>query len=141
MTTTGELASQLAATDTPSDASPVTSATRALVVVCLADVKPMPVELLWPGRVALGKVTLLAGDPGLGKSLVTLDMAARVSRGVAWPDDPTADGQAGSVVLLSAEDDLADTIRPRLDAAGADNNRITALTAVRHSDPDSGEAW
>ena len=45
-------------------------------------------EWLWPGRVPLGKLTLLAGDPGLGKSFVTLDMAARVSRGAAWPDMP-----------------------------------------------------
>jgi hypothetical protein len=100
------------------------------VIVRLADVKPEPVEWVWPGRIALGKLTLIAGDPGLGKSFLTLDMAARVSRGQAWPDAPALAQAAGGVVLLSAEDDVADTIRPRLDAAGADVSRIVALQAV-----------
>jgi len=60
-----------------------------------------------------------------------LDMAARVSRGAAWPDAPSAPNTPGGVVLLSAEDGIADTIRPRLDAAGADVSRIVALEAVR----------
>jgi hypothetical protein len=87
------------------------------ILLRLNTVEPESIQWLWPGRVAIGKLTLLAGDPGLGKSLVTLDMAARVSQGAAWPDtdEPTA---PGGVVLLSAEDDPADTIRPRLDAAG-----------------------
>ncbi len=85
--------------------------------VRIADVEPQVVEWLWPGRLAIGKVTLLAGDPGLGKSLLMLDIAARVSRGVAWPDAPGFSQPAGGVVLLSAEDDIADTIRPRLDCA------------------------
>ncbi len=104
------------------------------IVVSLDEVSPAPVEWLWPGRIAIGKLTLLAGDPGLGKSLVTLDIAARVSRGIPWPDNLRDPNQPGDVVLLSAEDDLADTIRPRLDAAGADVSRIRALTAVRGND-------
>lgn len=87
-------------------------------------------EWLWPGRVPLGKLTLLAGDPGLGKSFVTLDMAARVSRGQPWPDAPVLPQAAGDVVLLNAEDDLADTIAPRLDKAGADDTRIVAIEGV-----------
>jgi hypothetical protein len=51
----------------------------------LAGVTREMLEWLWPGRIPLGKLTLLAGDPGLGKSFVTLDIAARVSRGDAWP--------------------------------------------------------
>lgn len=101
------------------------------VIVRLADVKPEPVSWLWPGRIALGKLTLIAGDPGLGKSFLTLDMAARVSRGWAWPDAPGVATTPGGVVLLSAEDGVADTIRPRLDAAGADVARIVALEAIR----------
>ena len=97
----------------------------------LSEVTPQRIEWLWPGRFALGKLTLLSGDPGLGKSFVTLDMAARISNGVPWPDSPTVPNPRGSVVLLSAEDDLADTIRPRLDAAGADVERITAIEGVR----------
>ena len=88
------------------------------VLISLADVQPQPVSWLWPGRIALGKVTLLAGDPGLGKSFVTLDIAARTSCGAPWPDAPGIKTTAGGVVLLSAEDDAEDTIRPRLDAAG-----------------------
>ena len=99
-------------------------------IVRLADVKPTAVQWLWPGRFALGKLSLLVGDPGLGKSFLTLDIAARVSRGAAWPDAPNEPNPAGGVVLISAEDDLADTIRPRLDAAGACIERINALESV-----------
>ena len=101
------------------------------VVINLADVQPKSVQWLWPGRFALGKLTLLAGDPGLGKSLLTLDMAARVSTGSPWPDAPDVAIDIGGVVLLNAEDDVADTIRPRLDAAGADVQRINLIRAVR----------
>lgn len=54
----------------------------------LTNVEREQLEWLWPGRIPLGKLTLLAGDPGLGKSFVTLDIAARVSRGLPWPDLP-----------------------------------------------------
>jgi hypothetical protein len=97
-------------------------------LIRLVDVKPQTVEWLWPGRIPIGKLTLLAGDPGLGKSLITLDMAARVSAGASWPDVPDDSQAAGGVVLLSAEDDLADTIRPRLDAQKADCTRVSSLT-------------
>jgi len=102
----------------------------AAVTVNLADVQAEPIRWLWWQRIALGKLTLIAGDPGLGKSFLTMDLAARVSRGAGWPDLPGAPTEAGGVVLLSAEDDVADTIRPRLDAAGADVSRIVALQAV-----------
>jgi hypothetical protein len=100
------------------------------VIVRLLDVQPEPVAWLWPGRIAMGKLTLIAGDPGLGKSLLTLDLAARVSAGAGWPDRPGERFEPGGVVLLSAEDDLADTVRPRLDAAGADCSRIVAIKGV-----------
>ncbi len=101
-------------------------------LVTLADVQPEEVRWLWPRRLPRGKLTLVDGDPGLGKSLITLDLAARVSRGWSMPDGAGATDPAG-VVLLGAEDDLADTIRPRLDAAGADVTRIGALTGVRRT--------
>ncbi|MBI4506293.1 MAG: AAA family ATPase [Chloroflexi bacterium] len=106
------------------------------VLVLLADVQPEQVRWLWPGRIPLGKLTILDGDPGLGKSLLTLDLAARVSAGRPMPDGTYGLGAPGGVVLLSAEDDLADTIRPRLDAAGADCSRIGALTAVCADDKE-----
>ncbi|MBE3123213.1 MAG: AAA family ATPase [Planctomycetes bacterium] len=98
--------------------------------VCLADVEPEPVRWLWPGRFALGKLSLIAGEPGLGKSFLTLDMAARVSRGDGWPCNEAAKAEPGGVVLLSAEDDIKDTIVPRLIAAGADRLRILAMRAL-----------
>lgn len=96
----------------------------------LSDVSPEPLQWLWPGKIPLGKLTLLVGDPGLGKSFLTMDFAARVTRGSPWPDAPESGQPAGSVILFSAEDDLADTIRPRLDAAGADVSRIEAIQAI-----------
>ena len=94
----------------------------------LSEVEPEQVEWLWPGRLPLGKLAVLDGDPGLGKSALTLDLAARVSAGLELPDGSRC-GPAG-VVLLSAEDGLEDTIRPRLDAAGADTERIVALSMI-----------
>ncbi|MBK8915695.1 MAG: AAA family ATPase [Phycisphaerales bacterium] len=103
-------------------------------LLCLADVRSSPVRWLWPGRIALGKLTMLSGDPGLGKSLLALDLAARLSAGKPWPDGAENMHDRSSVVLLSAEDDPGDTLRPRLDAAGADASRINVLTAVVRQD-------
>jgi hypothetical protein len=94
----------------------------------LSSVEPEEVSWLWPSWLALGKLALVDGDPGLGKSAMTLDLAARVSAGQTFPDG--APCEPGGVVLLSAEDGLADTIRPRLDAAGADTSKILALATV-----------
>lgn len=84
---------------------------------------------LWPGRIALGKLTLLSGDPGLGKSILTIELAARVSRGASWPVDGAA-CPGGEVLLVCDEDGAADTIRPRLEAAGADLSRVHILRSV-----------
>jgi hypothetical protein len=107
------------------------------VVARLSDVAPEAVEWLWRDRLPRGKLSLLDGDPGLGKSTLLFDLAARVSRGEALPGDDATRAPAG-VVILSAEDGLADTIRPRLDAAGADLSRIVALTGIAEG-PDRAE--
>jgi len=120
------------------EARPGTPVLSGPVLVWMANVKPEPVRWLWPSRIALGKLTLLVGDPKVGKSFITLDLAARVSRGDGWPDCPACTSAPGGVVLLSAEDDLGDTIRPRLDAAGADVSRIKALVAAKRFDFKAG---
>jgi hypothetical protein len=100
----------------------------------LSSVRPEAVEWVWQNRIPRGAVTLLDGDPGLGKSTITLDITARVSRGWGMPLE-LADGRQvrnpASVLLLSAEDSLSQTIRTRLEAAGADLDRVIALEAVR----------
>lgn len=103
-------------------------------MVCLADVQPVPTKWIWKDRLAQGKLNIIVGDPGLGKSTVTLDVAATVTTGRPWPDAPGDPNEIGSVILLCAEDGLADTIRPRLDAAGADLSRVYSLNAVRRRD-------
>jgi hypothetical protein len=103
----------------------------------LSMVQPQRVDWLWPGRIPLGKLTILDGDPGLGKSVLTLDLAARVTRGYSMPleeREPGVDREPAGVVLLSAEDGLDDTIRPRLDAAGADVERVLALDKIPDRD-------
>lgn len=115
----------LAAAGVPIEKSTSTSAT----VQTLADVAPERVAWLWQGRLPLGKLVVIDGDPSTGKSTLTLDLAARVSTGSTWPDGAAGRGPAG-VLLLSAEDGLADTIAPRLIAAGANLARVHALTEV-----------
>jgi putative DNA primase/helicase len=107
-----------------------------LSVKCAADVKPEPVSWLWPDRFAFGKLTLIAGEPGIGKSQITAFIAAAVSNGAAWPNQ---EGQSpvGRVLMFSAEDDDADTTRPRLDAAGADVQNIFFAGVVEKHGDDS----
>src|SRR5215831_1137619 len=99
------------------------------IVRRLSEVEAKPIRWLWPGRIARGKVSMIAGHPGLGKSQITAALAAVVTTGGTWPVDRTQ-CERGSVILLNAEDDAADTIRPRLEAAGADISRIEIIEAV-----------
>ncbi len=99
----------------------------------VSKIERKPLRWLWPWRVPLGKLTILAGDPALGKSLLLLDLAARVSCGHPLPDGDQA--EVGDVIIVSAEDDPADTIRPRLEAAGADLERVHILRGCyQHSE-------
>jgi putative DNA primase/helicase len=110
---------------------------RAEALVCAASIVERELEALWPDVLWIGKPTLFAGDPGLGKSLVTIDIAARVSRGEPWPCS-TVRPKLGDVLILSAEDDPADVTNARLRAAGADLARIHYLSAFREVDTPSG---
>lgn len=106
----------------PSHAVPITS------------FESKPIQWLWEGRIPLGKLTIVDGDPGLGKSVITnADIAARVSRGDQMPDETPGLTQARSVILVVAEDDLGDTVRPRLEAAGADLDHVFTEAVQRNS--------
>jgi hypothetical protein len=82
------------------------------------DLTVPAIEWLWPGYLAAGSIAILDGDPGLGKSLITLDLAARLSTGRTWPDGAASTGPA-PVALLFEEDPEA-VVVPRLQALGAD---------------------
>ena len=129
----GAIIKALSDADPEADAPPIeatASAGNPLVkMTCAADISPRDVEWLWPGRVPLGMLTLFAGEPKLGKSYVTLALAAAVSRGAPLPGGDIPEGP-GSVIIMSAEDDPARTIVPRLEAAGADRSRIHILESV-----------
>jgi hypothetical protein len=97
--------------------------------ITLSEVKPEKVDWLWPGHVPRGKPVTLDGDPGVGKSTLALTFASIVSTGGTWPDGTTCE-RPGAVILMSAEDGLADTIVPRLIAAGADMTKVHAVRGV-----------
>lgn len=109
--------------------TPPAATTLGARLVCMADVEPEEVAWLWPARVPLGKVSLFIGDPGTLKSTTALYMAARVTAGGHWPDG--GEPVPGRVIILTAEDGLADTVRPRIDLLGGDPSTIFVLEAVR----------
>ena len=95
------------------------------VIECVSaqKVEAEHVRWLWPLRIPLGKLSVFFGMPGGGKSTAATDVAARVTTGQAWPD--TANNlEPSDVVMLCAEDDLKDTVKPRLMAAGANLGRV-----------------
>jgi hypothetical protein len=94
-----------------------------------------PVSWLWTEILPLGKLAVLEGDPDLGKSLIALDLCARLSTGRPFPDGRPGPGPANALVL-SAEDNAADTIVPRLQRLGAAMERV----AVWDRDHDD-EEW
>src|SRR5690606_35188000 len=123
---------------TPQPPTPGDPSRPRAALVRMADVTRERIDWLWPGYLARGKLHVVDGDPGLGKSTVTMDWAARVTTGKPWPDGQLG-GDAAGVVIMSAEDGLGDTIRPRLDAAGADLDQALALTGIGCLDPVTGE--
>jgi hypothetical protein len=100
--------------------------------VLASDVERKPIRWIWKGRLARGEMTILDGDPGLGKSTMLCDLAARITTGRPLPgeDKPPRSGGPGGVVLVTTEDSPSHTIRPRLDAAGADVGRVRIVQTV-----------
>lgn len=111
------------------------------VLVRMADVEPQEVDWLWNPYIAKGKLTILEGDPAMGKTWLALTLAAIVSRGDPFPGPdgvPRDRREPANVVYLTAEDGLADTLRPRLDKAGADVRRVFALTGQTDGGEETG---
>jgi putative DNA primase/helicase len=100
-----------------------------VVLVNGADLTPEPVRWLWSDWLALGKLHILAGAPGQGKTTIALAMAATVTIGGRWPDGSRC--EPGTVLIWSGEDDPADTLLPRLLAAGADRSRCYFVSGTR----------
>ncbi|NIE64110.1 AAA family ATPase [Burkholderia sp. Ax-1719] len=90
----------------------------AVQLLCAADVKPQPIVWLWPDWLPAGKLTVIAGVAGSGKTTLALDFAAVISSGGKWPDGSVC-AHPGKVLIWSSEDDPADTLVPRLMAGGA----------------------
>jgi hypothetical protein len=107
-------------------------------VLRLSDVQPEETEWLWTARIPFGAITVLDGDPGLGKSLITTDIAGRLTSGRAMPGE-TVKAKPSDVVVIATEDSYASTLRPRFDAAGADTERVHLIRGMRDSKNREGE--
>lgn len=101
-------------------------------LVCAAAITPEPINWLWGGWLAAGKLHILAGAPGTGKTTVALAFAATISGGGRWPDGTRAD--EGHVLIWSSEDDAKDTLVPRLTAMGAHLNRVHFIQTANDGD-------
>jgi RecA-family ATPase len=105
-------------------------AKRSVELVRMAEVVEKPITWLWDGFLPLGKLTLLAGAGGTGKSTLAFSMASIVTTAGYWPNG-TRCNVAGNVLIWSSEDDPADVIKPRLLAMNADVNRVGTIRAVK----------
>jgi hypothetical protein len=109
---------------------------RKLHVISLRDVEIQPVEWIWKLRLPFGKLVVLDGHPGEGKSTLALDIAARASAGQPMPDGEQGYGAPFETIILSYEDDPADTLAPRVLAAGGDLGRVHFIAGVSRRDEE-----
>lgn len=114
---------------------PIKKESDYLISKKMSDVEIEPINWLWPGKLAKGKVSILGGNPGLGKSQITLAMAACITTGTPFPCTSIKPA-IGSVILFSTEDDPSDTIAPRLEANGADKSKVHIVLAVQRGDKE-----
>jgi len=91
-----------------------------------SDVKATPVRWLWYPYIAIGKITLLQGDPGDGKSTMMMNLIAELSKGGATPDGKAL-GRPQRIIYQCSEDGASDTIKPRLETSGADCRNIAFI--------------
>jgi AAA domain-containing protein len=116
------------------------AATRTAVLVRADKMKPESINWAWKNRFAFGKLAVLAGDPGLGKSTILIELAALHSIGGEFPCGEGRAQQCESLIL-TAEDGLRDTLIPRLMAAGADLEKIHFLTGTKGEGADDESSF
>ena len=92
----------------------------------MSDVKPTKVEWLWYPYIPYGKITIIQGDPGEGKTTLILNLAALLSKGMKLPESDKETAPI-NIIYQTAEDGLSDTVKPRLIAANANDDRITVI--------------
>ena len=102
----------------------------------MSEIEPQPINWLWEDYIAKGTFTLITGEPDLGKSQITLSMTAIVTTGGNWPVSGEK-CEEGNVIILSDEDNLEKTIRPRLEANGANLEKIHYLDGIGKGDSNS----
>lgn len=105
--------------------------TSGLVLDRMAWVNPENIEWFWANKIPNGALTIIAGDPGSGKSFLSLFLAAQISKGKPFPDSPDVPVKKGTVILITDEDDPHKVVRPRLDAHGADVDRIFIVKGTK----------
>jgi hypothetical protein len=123
-------------------AAPTTiSAKRSVTLLQGSNIVEKPITWLWDGYLPSGKLTLLAGAGGTGKSTIAFSLAATITNGGNWPDGSRCNA-IGNVLIWSSEDDPADTIKPRLMAVGANDSRYGVIsgTVDEKGTPDSFDA-
>jgi hypothetical protein len=113
-----------------------TAPTRTLDFRWANEVVARPIDWLWQPWLARGTVAVLDGDPGVGKSSLALDLAARITTGKPFPGE-TASRDSAVAMILAMEDPLETVVKPRLEAASADMSRIALLGGVRENGPGS----
>ena len=102
---------------------------RAVTIRCGAGIRPLPITWLWPGWLPAGKLTIMAGAAGTGKTTLALGLAAVLTSGGRWPDGSQCRAK-GNVLIWSSEDVADDTLVPRLIASGADLGRCYFIEGI-----------
>lgn len=105
-------------------------------ITSAAAIKPVAIRWLWPGWLAKGKLHILAGAGGTGKTTLLIGLIATITTGGRWPDGSLC-GEPGNALIWSSEDDPADTLVPRLAAAGADLNRVHIIQGRTNAQGDA----
>lgn len=102
-----------------------------LKIINMADIQSQEIEWLWYPFIPYGKLTIIQGDPGDGKTTLVLNLAAKLSKGIGLDEDMQV-SEPMNIIYQTAEDGLADTVKPRLEAADADVRKLWLLTKAKN---------